>query len=101
MIDNELILFLVFLGVFIALVFHIVAACKMSDIAYEKGSADNYLAWCLFFPLIGYAMVIALPDKRTREATEVLAYNVAVRYTSEQSPQAQQSKTVEDELPEL
>lgn len=50
----------------VAIVFLIVNACaasKMQEIAEQKGSKDRFWAWCFWVPMIGYAMVIALPDR--------------------------------------
>lgn len=59
------------------------AASKMQHIAEMKGHTERYWAWCFWLAPIGYAMVIALPD-RGRNAAAI--------------PSA---KAEADELPEL
>ena len=39
------------------------AAIKMQEIAESKGADYNYFWWCFLVPFVGYAMVIALPDR--------------------------------------
>lgn len=50
-----------------------IAAEKMQAIAEQKGSNERYWAWCFWLPVIGYAMVIALPNsKQTRYQEEIV-----------------------------
>lgn len=44
-----------------------IAAKKFNEIAEMKGHT-GYFAWCFFLGIIGYLMVIALPDRRSQDA---------------------------------
>lgn len=69
--------FLTFLGVAFALLLDFVIADQFGKIAIEKGYSYIYTIWCFIFTMVGYLMVIALPDR------------------------GNQNKVIPDELPEL
>ena len=52
--------------VILALALHIAIAVQFGNIAEKKGhNPGGWIAWCIFTSLIGYMMVIALPDRGT------------------------------------
>lgn len=58
--------FLTFLGVAFALLLDFVIADQFGKIAIEKGYSYIYTIWCFIFTMIGYLMVIALPDRGSK-----------------------------------
>ena len=56
----------------VGLVFNIIFANKMQQIAYEKGHDERVWAWCFWLPLYGGFIVAALPDKKTASMVEDL-----------------------------
>lgn len=64
-----------FTGIFIVifliiLAIHYVIAKKFSEIVYMKGCYDSSYFWyCFLLGIVGYLMVVALPDKNARYKT--------------------------------
>ena len=48
---------------FVVVVIDLLAASKFSDIAKMKGH-QGYFWWCFLLGLVGWLMVIALPDRK-------------------------------------
>ena len=62
---------MIIIGIIIAIVVDILAAYEFYKIAKEKGYDDQkYLVYSLLFGLIGYLMVIALPDRSNNHAED-------------------------------
>ena len=79
--------------VFIAiayLVLNAIIAIKFASIAEEKGYS-GYFWWCFLFGAAGWAMVIALPDRK----------NVPSDNSSRTDSAAKQPQSYDDRLPEL
>lgn len=84
----------------LGLVIDLIAAIKFRDIAESKGhDGGQYFWWCFLTGIIGWAMVIALPDQKAKA------------WTSEHKASASERKDVpttehkvsknDDELPDL
>lgn len=71
---SNLIDYIKFFVPLIAFFCYIVAAIEFSSIAEEKGY-KGYFWFCLLIPIIGYLMVIALPDKKKMERENYLGYH--------------------------
>ncbi len=81
---------IIFLIISFSLAINIFVAMKFEAIAKMKGHT-GYLGWCFWLGAIGWAMVIALPD-RNREGSIQKSGN------AHSSPAA---RTDDDTLPEL
>lgn len=56
---------------FVYLLISWIIAQEFAEIALKKGYSDNKYFWyCLFFGIVGYLMIIALPLKQTEENSE-------------------------------
>ena len=56
--------FLAFIAVIIAIITGVIISGEFSNIASEKGYPESKYFWyCLIFGVVGYMMVIALPDR--------------------------------------
>ena len=76
----------VFIGL-IALVVHIFMCVQFGGIAAEKGyDSTTYTLLCVFFGVIGYCLVVALPDKEVRNSLESIESNL--RKIVSQAPKA-------------
>jgi magnesium-transporting ATPase (P-type) len=54
-------------GAIVALVIAIYIAACFSDVAREKGFDGNQYFWlCLLFSIVGYLLVVALPDRKAK-----------------------------------
>lgn len=63
-------MFMVIVGCFLALLIDWIGACKFRDIAESKGhDGGTYFWWCFCLGVIGWAMVIALPDRKVKAWT--------------------------------
>lgn len=60
---SNLYIVLIFIGAIALLVCDFVIASKFDSIAKLKGHSENYFAYCFFFGIVGWLMVVALPDK--------------------------------------
>ena len=81
------------LVVFIAIIYlvlDVVISQKFESIAEEKGHS-GYFAWCFFRGAVGWAMVIALPDRK----------NVSSNNSSQANSATEQPQSYDDRLPEL
>ena len=80
---------LIVIGSLIVLAIMILAALEFNNIAHLKGySGGKYGWWSIIFPLAGYLMVIALPDRNGAPGAR--------------TPSSAAKPTVEkDELPDL
>lgn len=75
------------------LIIHGFASSKMNEIAVMKGYPEGgYFGWCFWLGIVGYLMVIALPDRGNTQGQSSPAASVA---TSVAAPDEN------DELPEL
>lgn len=76
------------------LVFCFIVASKFDDIALMKGH-EGYFKWCFWLSIIGWMMVIALPDRRIKfpDFTSAVQQNANI-------PQNSVSET-DDSLPTL
>lgn len=81
---------LIFLIVILAIVFLYWIAVEFHAIAEMKGFSESKYLWIPFlFPIAGYLLVIALPDRSQSDVTET-------------KPSAKQTSSDEsDELPDL
>lgn len=60
------------LFVIVLLVVYVFAAVEFNSIANQKGyPGSKYGWWCFWFPVVGYLMVIALPDRAANTAAPV------------------------------
>ncbi len=64
--------FLIVLIIVAVIAVNILIAKKFNAIAREKGH-DDYFWWCFLFGIIGWLMVVALPDRRQPKVLEVKA----------------------------
>lgn len=65
-----MVVFLVIIGVIVALCCSAVIAYQFSSVAAYKGHiSDKYFWFCFLFGIAGYLLVIALPDVRTKKET--------------------------------
>ena len=82
--------FLILVVSIVALIIWWKAAKKFEMIAEEKGySGQDYFWWCFWLTFVGYAMVIALPDKKGRPAPVVV------------NASAPAAVPIQEELPDL
>ena len=72
------------------LMLDVVISMKFASIAEEKGHS-GYFAWCFFLGVVGWAMVIALPDRK----------NVPSDNSSRTDSATKQPQSYDDRLPEL
>ena len=86
------IIVILFVIVLVLITINITAASRMQEIAELKGSKDRFWAWCFWTPIIGYMMVIALPDLVLREKLDCGSTNQS---------ETSDSTTEKDELPDL
>ena len=85
---ESIIVLYIFIGIG-ALVIELMLAGKFESIANEKGYS-GFFWWCFFLNIVGYLMVVALPDKKGREETQQQIVSAIERYQTYQSPQSQQ-----------
>lgn len=65
---------------FIMLVFNVIVAPKFASIAEEKGYT-GYFWWCFFLGIVGWMMVIALPDRGEKGLNETQLKELAEQLT--------------------
>lgn len=81
-----------------------VGASRMEEIARKKGwEQRKYALWCFFLPLIGYPMVIALPDLNIQKQQETIAELLTELKKSQNAklPDSYGVNSVVDDLPDL
>ncbi|MEG1945452.1 MAG: hypothetical protein RR058_08550 [Oscillospiraceae bacterium] len=93
-----IVLSLVFLGIAIAI--NCLIAGEFANIAEEKGfERRRYWHFCFWLGFVGYAIVIALPNRKIAELSKALAgLKVAA---ADGNPSANTSKPAANYLPEL
>ena len=85
---------LIFLTTILVIVFLIYIAMQFKEIAKMKGFLESKYFWISFlFPICGYLLVIALPDRNQKE--------VKVTMTTTDMPVKQTIRFESDELPDL
>ncbi|MCF0258516.1 MAG: hypothetical protein HUJ54_01525 [Erysipelotrichaceae bacterium] len=60
--------FITFVLAIAVVAIHWFAAKEMQMIAESKGAPRNYFWWCFWLPMMGYAMVIALPNSQNSDS---------------------------------
>ena len=58
------------LMIILMIVVHALAASKFEKIANMKGH-QGYFWWCFCLGMVGWAMIIALPDRKTAQGTPI------------------------------
>lgn len=82
----------IILGAIIALAVQLMVSLQFDNIAEQKGYKSWVYFWyCLFFPVAGWAMVIALPDLHARPSAQSAA----------PADSGKTAEVVSDELPDL
>lgn len=102
----EALMIILYLAVAVgAIVVGVFAAKAFEESAHEKGHYDrHYWAWCFWLPVIGYLMVIALPDLNQQRYLKEISEKMSATGISNNSGSnstTRSTKPVEDELPEI
>lgn len=67
---------LFFIVAIAVLAVYILAAVEFNSIANAKGfEGSKYGWWCILFPIAGYLMVVALPNRNAQPAAQKPAYD--------------------------
>lgn len=69
--DEGLIFLICLISITVELVIAYFAARKFEEIAEMKGHS-GYFAWCFWLGIIGWCMVIALPDRSNKTAEKAV-----------------------------
>lgn len=59
---------MIILIIIVSLILNAIVAAGFNDIAKMKGHTENYFWWVFLFPIAGYIMVAALPDRKQPSA---------------------------------
>lgn len=66
-------IFLIVVGTILVIIVQFMFACEFENIATAKGYPEKkYFRYCFLFPIFGYLLVIALPNKeQTKESNQI------------------------------
>ena len=91
--DEGWLYFLIFVGVVVFLAIDIAISRKFESIAESKGQY-GYFWWCFLLGTVGWAMVIALPDRGAETPDYFKEFEQKIE-------QQKKDKMTDDELPDL
>ncbi len=92
-----MIIFVYLIALAVVMIFNWGIADTFERIANLKGHS-GYKGWCFWLGAIGWAMVIALPDRKNSNQMEQLSKQIEQLSTKQPLPNAHEP---DDELPEL